>query len=70
MPHEVMLFLISGGEPYVGKREAAALFLHAQHYTGLPPRAVKPLGSVLAPNQLYEAIPVPLKTRSFGQMQK
>jgi len=36
------------------------LFLHAQHYTGLPPRAVKPLGSVLAPNQLYEVIPLPL----------
>ncbi len=50
-------------------RPCSIVILHAQRSAGLPLRAVKPLGGVLAPNQLYEAIPAPLKPRSFGQMQ-
>lgn len=48
----------------------AFYFLQAQRYTGLLLRAVKPFGCVLAPKRYWEAIPVPLKTQSFGQMQK
>ncbi len=40
----------------------AFYFLQAQRYTGLPLRAVKPFGCVLAPKRYWEAIPVPLKT--------
>ncbi len=43
---------------------------NAQRSAGLPLRAVKPLGGVLVLKQLLEVIPVALKTRSFGQMQK